>query len=237
MKNIFEKILKNNKVYKYVENQKEKLSTFSEITQSRFIGLAIFVVFLQLYGPIIASLKGFLTLGSIRAETIIAIIGIVIIFAEKSYEWFLRKTSYSFIFKMIILINSLWIVGGLLYFISPTYFIWWDSIIMIPEGLIYLAFMTANSNYIHYFESDDYTRANNFRNNLWLDISLIGLFLSALITYLLGASFSMALIIILNVILVVYQLNIVHLYEEKDFLYMLHYHRHLKNEKTKKENE
>jgi len=236
MKNRIKKIITNNKIYNYVSNQKEKLFSFSKITQARFIGLAIFLFLVQLYVPIIASLKGLLVLGNIRPETVIAILGILTILFEKTYEWILARVSYSFIFKMIIFVNVMWIFGAFLYFISPTYFVWWDSVGMLLEGLVYLLFSTANSNYIHYLEPDDYTRANNFRNHLWLDVSLIGLFFSALITYFLGVAFSIGLIIVINIGFVIYQLKVLHLYKEKDFLYMLHYHRHLRDEAKKLNN-
>jgi len=222
---------------KYFKNHKKEFYSFSEITQVRLVGLVIFLFIINLYMPIITSLKGiYLTIFGLSPATIIALFSIASIAIVKISPWLMKNVKFSNLYLLSIILNSLFIISGLLYFYSPSLFVWIDSFISIFDAAVYWALSNTFSNYIHYFEPESYSSFQNYRMIIISEVEIVAFTLSAILTGFFSYGISILALSIVGIILFIYQISKLKMFKKYDFVYMYRYHKDLKEQEKRKNN-
>jgi hypothetical protein len=216
---------------KFIKWHLKNLNNFDEITKFRLICLAIIMIMLNLYIPVLVEFKYLLnlTIGQkiIAASTIIALINFLQILVEKFIPKIIIKTKFSLIYKSYVIIIFLFGLSSLLYFYNKKIFIFVDSILGILINLVTILYSQVLTNYMSYFYSKDFTKFQNYRTHLIVESSMLGLIISIILSF-----YSNNLNVILFFIgMMIYSLflfknwNIMNKY---DFSYLLNLKRSLK---------
>ena len=219
----------------YIGNHKKEFKSFSEITKVRLVGLIIFLFIINLHSPIVVALKGiYLSIFNLSPATIIAILSILSIIIVRLVPFIMKKIKLSNLYKLGILFDIMFTISSFTYFYSPALFVWLESIIGIFNVALFISISNTYSNFIHYFEPENYTSFQNYRTILIAEIELLALLLSAFLTGFFSYTFSIMFIILISIGLIIYQVKKISLFEEYDFAYMLRYHRDLKEQEKRK---
>ena len=220
----------------YIINHLNNLNNFDKITKIRLVLMATVIVITSLIFPVISSLYYLfhLNIGSIAIEsaTIISAFVFVKNIGIKLVEKILDKLSFSKIFTYTIVLDIMWGALTLLYFYNKVYFLWFDAILGMFQAVFLIAFGTALNNYMTYFHNDQYTSFQNYRNKLVAEATMLGTFLSIVVTAL---SIKVAVIIfsISMIAIGVFEIGFINEFKKYDFKYMLKYKKSLREQNKK----
>ena len=214
------------------------MEQFDEVTKFRVMLVSLMSL---LYAPIFPILTQYSYLMEVKfnnilipAATIIGMFTFIGTFSARYNEKILNTLTFSGLFKALIIIDSITVIGLLTYFISPRLMVFIDSIVGVVNGILMISYRTAINNYMTYFHKEDYTRMQNFMVKIYSDAQSLGLLLGMLITFL-SVKIAILFFSVGIAMVVLWELKYVALFEKYDFLYMLHYKRNLKKRKNKKE--
>ena len=220
----------------YFKNVKETIGQFDEVTRFRLILVALMSL---LYAPIFPILTQYSYLMELNihnvvipAATVIGAFSFVQTFSARYNEKILEKLTLSAIFKGLIIVDIITVLGLLTYFISPKLMVFIDSTVGAVNAILMISYRTAINNYMTYFHKEDYTRMQNFMIKIYSDSQSVGLVLGALITFV-SIKFAIVFFSIGITSVILWELRYVSRFEKYDFLYMLHYRRNLKKKKKK----
>jgi hypothetical protein len=208
----------------------KRLNYFDEITRFRLILLAIITFLMEIIFPVMSQFYGHLSFGSLEAATIIGIFAFFKQVGAKLVNYILNRFSFSKLFLIVVILDLLWVISTITFFINPIYMIWGDMIISTIQIPFIWAFSTALSNYINYFYPDDFTMFQNYRNDLMAEVGIAGIIFSIILTYI---SLKVTVIVfeIGMLITFIFQIKYYKRFKKYDFRYMYRYKKSLKKDK------
>ena len=205
----------------------KRINQFDEITQFRLKSLIIVTLLVDLIIPIYSQYYNLLKIGTIEAATILAFFGILKKIGTKLTIFVMNNFSFSNIFLGVIITDILWILSSLTYFISPQCMVWSDLFVSVLQLPFLFAFSNSLNNYINYFYPKKYTLFQNYENDIFAEIGILGLIFSVILT-----SISIGLTIIVFSIGMffntIYQIKNFNLFKKYNFRYMFNYKKSLK---------
>ena len=168
------------------------LYDFDEITQFRLINTFLFAVGFNLILPVLMDLRGELL--TTQFITFILIMTTLSVKVNK----YLVKFSLSDLYKVGNISHVLFFSAGFLYFWDKLYFVYADSFFAILEIAIFSSYRIKLDTYL----ADNYANTvkdfHVFRNSIFADATLIGLFLVWITSYFSGNSLSVSVFIAYN---------------------------------------
>ena len=216
----------------WFSNFKKRFNEFSEVTKFRLISFAMFMFGMELILSVLVQLQGqYLKIESWHIEAA-TILGIVFIFKElgqKLIPYIMANMKLSYIFKVLIILDFIWAIGTLFYFYNITYMIWFDTMLGMFHTIFVVAYSFSLNNYIVYFENDKYSKFQNFRNELGINVSLVALSLSVVLSAI-SISFNIIAFLIVMFGFVLYRIININIFDKNDFKYLLNYKKSMKND-------
>ena len=215
----------------FIKYHIKRLNKFDEITKFRLLLLAYILIIIEIIMPVLGQLKHLLSIDKyqIEAATIIALFSMLATFGQKIVKYIQKTTSFSNIYRTLVVFDILWALSSLTYFINPVLMIWIDSILALIHGTFQIAFTQSLNNYITYFKNENYTNFQNYRNDIVSEFALIGTLLSIIISYLGGIEWNIIVFSISMLMFNMFQIRNWNIFEKYDFKYMLRYHKNLRN--------
>lgn len=155
-----------------------KFSEFDNVTEFRLQNSYAISIMMALMMPIIIVLKGL-----VMAAWIISVFGILNMLAIKSNNYFVKKYTIGELYKIGNILHLLGLVGTLIYFINVEVMIWVESIVVILDYAIYSSYSIALTNYLTKEHPYSMSEFQIVKNSSYADSSLIGLFITTLVTF------------------------------------------------------
>ena len=217
------------KKYGIINFHIKNLLYFDNVVRIRLITSAIALFIIQLYIPILTSFKGkymFIHVNNILIypATVLAIFGIFKTILEKFIPYLLNNSSFLFIFKIKMVIEGLTMLSMFIFFINKTYFVFVTTFFELILMITVMALSMSFNNYITFFCNKDFANFQNYRMHIVTEVTMLGLLISGILSYI-NQSLNIILTIILFMFLLIYQIKNLKYLKEKNFLFMLNYHR------------
>jgi len=193
---------------KYFKRFKE----FDKITEFRIINSLFIAIGMALLVPVIVSLKGMYF-----AAWLIGLFSIVQTLTVKTNEYIVNRISIRTMFRIGIYIHFAYIFMSLFYFWNPEIMLWMDSILGIIEVALFSAFSISLNNYITDCYPKSMSRFQIFRNSVWADGYLIGLFMVTGITYFGTIGHAVIAFIIFNIFFNIWMIKNWNIYNDNEY--------------------
>lgn len=181
----------------YIVEYKGKLDKFDEITRFRLYNSIFYALVTGMIVPILITLKG-----QYIIPWILSILIIAQNLAIKTNKYMVKKFTIPQMFKMGVVVHTLFSLTTLVYFISPKVMIYLDSIIGILETVVFSAFSIALNTYLAKNYPNDMDDFQIVRNSTWVDANLLGLAVISITLYFLPIKYGILLPVIANTLLI-----------------------------------
>lgn len=198
-----------------IKNLKRKFVSFDDITKFRLINSFLVAISMNLFVPILTDLKG-----EYLAAWAISMLMIGGTLMVKTNEYFVNNFTIGQLYKQGIVVHLLLVISSLIYFINPLIMVWTDGIIALFEVAVFSAYSIKLNNWLTQNYPDSMSDFQIVRNSTWADGTLIGLSITAIVTFLFGVPSGLMLFITFNTIFsawMIYNWNFFDNYE-KDIL-------------------
>ena len=183
----------------------KKFKQFDKITKYRLENAFLFAFTIGIMMPVLTQLKGLLSI------TILSVIAIFSKLAMKTNDFFDKKFSLSEIYHLGITLNICFIFSTMLYFQNKTMMILFDSILSIIEFAVFSVFSIKLNYYLSKLTPNSFKEFQKVRNSAWADGTLLGLFITTVLSLRLKTDYIVVLAIF------VYMLYVLRLIINWDF--------------------
>jgi len=175
------------------------IKTFDEVTQFRITNALLIMIGLHLIIPVLIDLRG-----ELLSTTFISIILIATTLAVKSNKYFVENYNLSELYKIGVFIHFTLLIGGVVYFINPLYFVILESVVSILE----MSILSSYSIKLDVYQAKNYPKDVEsfkiFRNTSIADAVLFGLSIVAVLSYFFDRDITVFVFILVNSFLSVY---------------------------------
>ena len=171
------------------------LYKFDEITQFRLINTFLFAISFNLILPVLMDLRG-----ELLTSTLITFILIVTTLAVKINKYIIENFTLSEIYKLGNFSHILFFSAGFIYYWNQLYFVYADSFFAIVEVAIFSSYTIKLNVYLADNYADTVGDFHVFRNSIFADGTLIGLFIVWMTSYFSGNTLSVTVFIGYNLI-------------------------------------
>jgi hypothetical protein len=204
----------------------KRIRKFDDITQIRLILLGFITILLEIIFPILGQYYGHLKITIndilIQSATIIAFFSFLKQIGMKIVKFIMDNFSFSNVFKIMILTDTLWVLGTSLFFVDPIYMLWSDLLIGTIQLPFFISFSNMLNNYITYFYNEKFTFFQEYKNELLAESGIVGLLLSMTLTFI-SIKLAISIFIVGMIGVIFFQIKSIHKFKKEDFKYMYKY--------------
>lgn len=188
-----------------------RFNQFDEVTRFRLQNAFIFALGFNLIVPVLLSLKG-----QYLASYVITLFLIGEQLSVKSNRFFVEKFSVAQLYRMGILIHLVFIVSAIVYFYNPLYMVVLESFLSIFVSAVFGAYSIKLNNHLARTNSQMMKEFQIVRNSIWADGLLLGLCLTAILTYFWNNGVALGCFIVYNSGFVLWMIYNYNFYNGKD---------------------
>jgi len=189
-----------------------KINEFDRVTKFRLQNTFLVAFGMALLVPILTSLKGIYL-----AAYVISVFSIIQTLAVKTNNYIVENISIRTMFKIGIFIHLGFTIISGIYFYSPLLMVILDSILGIIEVAIFSSFSISLNNYLTDNYPKDMSKFQIFRNSIWSDGFLLGLFIITLTTYFSSVGTGILVFMLFNVLFSIWMFINWHIYDENEY--------------------
>jgi len=151
------------------------------------------------------------------AAYVISVFSIIQTLAVKTNNYIVENISIRTMFKIGIFIHLGFTIISGIYFYSPLLMVILDSILGIIEVAIFSSFSISLNNYLTDNYPKDMSKFQIFRNSIWSDGFLLGLFIITLTTYFSSVGTGILVFMLFNVLFSIWMFINWHIYDENEY--------------------
>ena len=221
---------------KFLKKERSEFKEFSEITQFRLINLIYYMTLSGIIFPLITSLEGqYLNILGFNSATVISFFFVFSGLVSFANGYLVDNLRISTIFKLMILIHIITTCVMPTYFYNITAFVVLFNMCIIAETVISMAYSISLSNFITYFENDNFPAFQNMRVKVCITCGLVADATSLLINMFYDGGVVVITCTIMEIVLVTYMFTKIKLFTSIDKQYRCK-HLRLKLKKERKLN-
>ena len=204
----------------FLKRERKEFKEFSEITQFRLINLVYYMILSGIMLPLITALDGqYLNILGFGAATVISFFFVFSGLVSFANGYLVDNLRISTIFKLMILIHIITMCVMPIYFYNITIFVVIFNICIIAETVISLSYSISLSNFITYFENDNFPTFQNMRVKIGITCGLFADAISLLLNMVYGGGGVITTCTIMEIVLVAYMFTKIKLFTQIDKQY------------------